>query len=172
MKRSCQSRAIGVGEDSSVHPLSFRPERADEEPGATLLRGFITELEQLYGPLNYAVTPSATPEDLSPDAGGGFLVGYDGSGAAVACGGVKRIGETTGEIKRMFVAPEARGRGVARALLAALEDAARALGYERIRLDTGAKQPHARALYASAGYDAIPDYNRNAYAAYWFEKAL
>jgi GNAT superfamily N-acetyltransferase len=90
----------------------------------------------------------------------------------VACGGVKRLDDATGEIKRMFVAPEARGRGVARALLAALEETARGLGYERVRLDTGAKQPHAQALYASAGYAAIPDYNRNAYASYWFEKEL
>jgi GNAT superfamily N-acetyltransferase len=161
-----------VGEDSSVDALSFRPAPADEEPGAALLHGFLAEIEQLYGPLDFTATPSATPEELNPGAGGTFLVGYDASGAAVACGGVKRLDDATGEIKRMFVAPEARGRGVARALLAALEEAARALGYERVRLDTGAKQPHAHALYASAGYAAIPDYNRNAYASYWFEKEL
>jgi len=41
-----------------------------------------------------------------------------------------------------------------------------------VRLDTGAEQPHARALYESAGYRSMPDYNANAYASYWFEKAL
>jgi GNAT superfamily N-acetyltransferase len=90
----------------------------------------------------------------------------------VACGAVKRLDQQTGEIKRMFVAPGARGQGVARALLGALEDTARELGYERVRLDTGAKQPHAQALYPSAGYTPIPDYNDNVYASYWYEKVL
>ena len=54
-------------------------------------------------------------------------------------GGVKGLSGAIAEIKRMYVVPEARGRGVARALLAALEDAARELGYEVVRLDTGAR---------------------------------
>ena len=53
-----------------------------------------------------------------------------------------------------------------------VREAARALGYERVRLDTGARQPHARALYASAGFKSIPDYNDNPKAAYWGEKVL
>ena len=61
---------------------------------------------------------------------------------------------------------------MARALLAALEDAARDLGYARVRLDTGPRQPHARALYESAGYAEIPDYNDNPAASYWAEKRL
>jgi GNAT superfamily N-acetyltransferase len=161
-----------VGEDSSVDHLSFLPARADEEPGASLLAGFVSEIEGLYGSLDIDQTPSARPDELTPAAGGAFLVGYDGAGRPVACGAVKRLDARTGEIKRMFVAPEARGQGVARALLAALEDAARELGYERVRLDTGAKQPHAQALYASAGYTPIPDYNQNVYASFWYEKAL
>jgi GNAT superfamily N-acetyltransferase len=163
---------MSVGEDSSVHPLSFRPERADEEPGATLLRGFIAEIEGLYGPLDPDQTPSARPDELTPEAGGAFLVAIDAAGRAVACGAVKRLDRQTAEIKRMFVAPEARGQGVARALLGALEDAARELGYARVRLDTGDRQPHAQALYPSAGYTPIRDYNDNAYASYWYEKPL
>jgi GNAT superfamily N-acetyltransferase len=72
----------------------------------------------------------------------------------------------------MYVVPEARGRGAARELLGALEDAARALGYARVRLDSGPGQPHARTLYESAGYQEIADYNGNPFAAYWAEKTL
>ena len=68
--------------------------------------------------------------------------------------------------------PEARSRGHARRLLAALEDAARDLGYEIARLDTGPKQPHAQALYESAGYRSIPSYNGNEVATYLGEKVL
>ena len=69
----------------------------------------------------------------------------------MACGGVKRLDERACEIKRMFVAPPARGQGVARALLGALEDEARRLGYAIARLDTGPHQPDAEHLYRSAG---------------------
>ncbi len=72
----------------------------------------------------------------------------------------------------MYVVPELRGRGYARALLGALEDLGRDLGHTRMRLDTGAEQPHARALYLSAGYSEIPDYNENPYANFWGEKPL
>lgn len=90
----------------------------------------------------------------------------------MACGGIKRLGPRVAEIKRMYVAPAARSRGVARRLLATLEEAARGLGYATVRLDTGPAQPHARALYASAGYRTISDYNANPYAGWWGEKAL
>jgi GNAT superfamily N-acetyltransferase len=72
----------------------------------------------------------------------------------------------------MYVAPGARGRGVARALLAALESAGRELGYAVARLDTGPAQPHARALYESAGYAEIENFNANPVATYFAEKAL
>lgn len=152
----------------------MRFERADAgvEPAAALIVAMRDELAALYGPLT-AQSPSATPEELSPP-GGYCLVGYDDAGAAVCVGGVKRLKGTegTGEIKRMYVVPAARGRGVARRLLTALEDEARRLGYARARLDTGPRQPHARALYVSVGYQEIPDYNDNPYASFWGEREL
>jgi GNAT superfamily N-acetyltransferase len=70
------------------------------------------------------------------------------------------------------VAPAARGGGIARRLLVALEDAAKELGYVRVRLDTGARQPDAVALFRCSGYEEIEAYNENAFAAHWFEKRL
>jgi putative acetyltransferase len=61
-----------------------------------------------------------------------------------------------GEIKRMFVRPAARGRGIARLLLARLEVEARARGFRLLRLETGSLQPDARGLYERAGYRPIP----------------
>lgn len=132
----------------------------------------IAEVAGLYGTrLDVPGKPTAHPEDLVPEAGGVCLVGTL-DGEPVAVGAVKRLGDGVCEIKRMYVAPAGRGRGVARALLGALEDAARDLGYTRARLDTGPSQPHAKALYLSAGYEEIPDYNGNPDAAFWAEKAL
>jgi GNAT superfamily N-acetyltransferase len=76
------------------------------------------------------------------------------------------------EIKRMYVRPAARSRGVARELLRALEDEARAMGYSAVRLDTGPKQVHGLALYRSAGYLEVPPYNDNPFACFWGEKQL
>lgn len=76
----------------------------------------------------------------------------------VGCGGLCRGGERLGEIRRMYVDPAARGRGVARRLLASLEAAARELGYDRIRLETGDRQPEAIALYEACGYRSIERY--------------
>jgi GNAT superfamily N-acetyltransferase len=72
----------------------------------------------------------------------------------------------------MYVVPAARGRGLARALLRALEDAARALGYETVRLDTGPRQPHVQGLYLSEGYVPIPNFNGNPVATFFGEKRL
>ena len=107
-------------------------------------------MNELYGDIEFPGMPSATPADFAPPDGA-FLVGFH-DGEAVCAGGIKRIAPDAAEIKRMYVAPAARRRGVARALLGALEDAARERDYTFARLDTGPRQRHAMALYASAGY--------------------
>jgi putative acetyltransferase len=78
------------------------------------------------------------------------------AGAAIACGGICRFDQRSVEMKRMYVVPKARGRGLSRLILTELERAARADGYERIRLETGRGQPEAIGLYTSSGYQSIP----------------
>lgn len=114
--------------------------------------------------------PSAGPEELNPP-NGRFLVGYE-DGVAICCGGIKRLDPQACELKRMYVIPEARGRGVARTLLGALEDRARELGYVIARLDTGPRQPASQHLYESAGYLTIANFNANPMATYFGEKRL
>ena len=114
--------------------------------------------------------PKAGAAELSPP-GGAFTVGYR-DGVAVCCGGVKRLDDERCEIKKMYVVPELRGQGVARALLHELEDIARRLGYPIARLDTGPKQRNAQGLYEDEGYAAIPDFNGNPVAVFWGEKPL
>jgi GNAT superfamily N-acetyltransferase len=152
--------------------MEFRALDAASPPASDLIEAMIASLIPLYGRIDGADAPRAAPEDFSPSAGGLFLVGFDDDGTPVCGGGLKRLGPDVVEIKRMYVAEPARGRGIARALLAALEDAARELGYARVRLDTGPRQPAAEALYRSAGYAEIADYNGNPYASYFGEKRL
>ncbi|MCA9665295.1 MAG: GNAT family N-acetyltransferase [Myxococcales bacterium] len=104
--------------------------------------------------------------EVAPGRGGFFVMHVDGvpSGPvadAVACGALRLLDaerEASGvraELKRMFVVPEARGRGLSRVLLAALEGEARALGASAVVLETGARQTAAIALYRSSGYRDI-----------------
>jgi len=157
--------------DDSGMALAFRPARCDESPGRELLAELIAHLDEVYP--GRAARPGSvtTPGELVAPHGV-FLVGYE-DGEPVAIGGLRRLGaDGICEIKRMYVVPAARSRGAGRALLAALEDAARALGYERVRLDAGPEQQHSRALFADAGYVEIERYNANHIADYFAEKDL
>ena len=144
----------------------------DEEPAATLAQGMRDEIAALYDGLKLdgPEMPKAGPAELSPP-GGTFVVGFD-AGVPVCCGGLKRLPDGACEIKKMFVVSEARGRGVARALLVELERLARELGYEIARLDTGPKQTRARQMYERAGYAPIENFNANPVATFFGEKAL
>jgi putative acetyltransferase len=80
-----------------------------------------------------------------------FAVARDADGRVLGIGAVV-LGSGIGELKRMYVPPAHRGRGVARALLATLEDEARAAGAGALMLETGIRQPEALALYERAGF--------------------
>lgn len=91
---------------------------------------------------------------------GVFLVARLGD-EAVGCGALRPAptGEQgVAEVKRMYVSPAARGRGISRSLLTGLEEAAVELGYRRVILETGIRQLEAMSLYESAGYDLIDNY--------------
>jgi len=156
--------------EPAARPLEFRAVPADASPARELIAAMVDELEAFYGRIDRPGMPSATAGDFAPPDGV-CLVGRLGD-EPVCVGAIKRLGPGLAEIKRMYVAPAGRSQGVARALLGALEDAARERGYARVRLDTGPRQPHARTLYLSAGYTEIPDYNDNPAASFWGEKDL
>lgn len=144
----------------------------DTGDGGRLEAAMRAEVGAMYAGLDLQAPdmPKAGPEELNPPHGA-FLVGYE-DGAAVCCGGIKRLDAEACELKRMYVIPPARGRGLGRILLGALEDRARELGYTLARLDTGPKQPGSQHLYESAGYVAIPNFNGNPMATYFGEKRL
>jgi putative acetyltransferase len=79
---------------------------------------------------------------------------------AVGCGALRHFDSTTIEIKRMFVSPENRGKGIATLILKTLEDWARTLGYTHAILETGEKYTEALALYTKNGYHRIPNYGQ------------
>ena len=112
----------------------------------------------------------AEPHEMTAPAGL-FLVVYL-NGEAVGCGGVKHHPGAPSEIKRMWVAETARGLGIARRLLAALEAEAITSGATITRLETNGALTEAIAMYRSSGYREVPAFNDEPFAHHWFEKAL
>ena len=123
------------------------------------VQALVTDLEaELLG--EYAGVPGSgglPAAGIFDPPAGAFLVGSL-TGRPVACGGVARYDDETGELRRMYVVPDARGRGLSHLLLTALENAAGSLGYTMLRLETGNRQTAAIGLYTSAGFSSIPRY--------------
>ncbi|GAQ64975.1 putative acetyltransferase [Streptomyces scabiei] len=157
----------------------------DEEPydspvAAALWRAYYTEVSDRWYLLHEG--RRTDPDELEREVGadtGAYLAPPDGvllvaryGGEPVGTAGVRLTDAATAELKRVFLLPQARGRGGAGLLVTAAEDAARALGAERIVLDTRGDLVEARALYARLGYEESAPHNDHAYAEHWFAKRL
>jgi putative acetyltransferase len=131
---------------------------ADDPIGETarkLIQNLCTELSGRYGfpPSPFSPSEAATARTI-------FLVARLG-GQPVGCAALRRIDDHTGEIKRMYVAPAGRRKGVARQLLTELERHAHKFDYRVIRLETGVLQPEAQRLYETCGYNRIASFGLN-----------
>ncbi len=132
---------------------------------------YVAELNRRSGDsYDPATGVSAEPHEMTPPAGL-FLVAYR-HGDAIGCGGVKHHPGAPSEIKRMWVAENARGLGVARRLLAELEADAIRSGASVASIETSATLFEAIALYRSVGYVEVAPFNDEPFADHWFEKRL
>jgi len=135
------------------------------------IRAYFAELDR-RSPSGFA--PSASipvePEAVRPPAGR-FLIAYRRA-EPVGCGGVKHHPGAPSEIKRMWVSETARGLGLGRRLLTALEADAAGAGASATRLDTNRALVEAISMYRSTGYVEVPAFNDEAFAHHWFEKRL
>jgi putative acetyltransferase len=146
--------------DAVAPALDLRPADPEDDVARRLLAALDAELDERY-PGEGIAPPPYRPDDYRPPSGA-FVLAWD-DGQAVGCGAV-RAGPVpgSGEVKRMYVAPGARGRRVAERILAALEAAARDLGYERLLLETGTGQPEALRLYERLGWLPVPAFGHYA----------
>jgi len=133
------------------------------------MTAYFAELARRF-PAGFDPTGYLAPEDYNPPRGRFFLAVSDG--VVMACGGLQWIDDRTAEIKRMWVDPAWRGRGLAGRLLGFLEQTALESGRRTIRLDTHPVLLEAIAMYRKFGYADVERYNNNPYAGLWFEKTL
>ena len=151
--------------EAGAHDSGIRPVDVDDRDAVRLRNAYFDELRHRLG----AFDPP-TPDELRADAARGVVLIVYEAGEAVASGSLRRLDSETAEVKRMFVLPEARGRGHGRKLLRALEDAARAMGCGSVVLDTARVLEEAAKLYLAEGYVEVAPYNANPHAARWFRK--
>ena len=145
-----------------------RPSEPPLEEAITISRAELTAdvSRALIGSLNAELSgvypePGANHFKLDPDEvadGRGTFLVVCREGTPVGCGALRLLDAETAELKRMYVSPPLRGRGLGRRLVAALEAEARALGVRRLVLETGVRQAAALALYRATGFHPIPLY--------------
>jgi len=132
--------------------LSISAEPFDSPDAQRLIAALDAGLAELYPP-EQRFGPNLKAQHL--EAGRGtFLVARD-DGRAVGCGAIRLTDAATAEVKRMYVQPDQRGKGVGRAVLARLETAAVQLGARRLVLETGSHSPEALGLYGRAGFTQV-----------------
>ncbi len=120
------------------------------EVARELIQALCSEMSERYGapPCPFSFSEAAAPRTV-------FLVAHL-SGQTVGCGALRRFDDHTAEIKRMYVAPAGRRKGIATRILLELERHARQFSYRAVCLETGVRQPEAQRLYESLGYQRIP----------------
>jgi len=151
--------------------VDVRPEDPTSRDARWCLESYFATLDERFDAgFDPALSIRADASDLTPPAG--LLLVARLHGQPVGCGALKLHGRRPAELKRMWVAPDARGLGLGRRLLAELELAASERGARRVRLETNRSLVEAIALYRSAGYAEVPAFNDEPYAHHWFEKRL
>lgn len=131
--------------------ISVEPEPFDAPESVELREALNAELCRRYG---HDAEPGEKP---SAEDSALFLVARDSDGEALGCGALRPLGDGgVVELKRMYVRPQDRGRGLGWVILIALETEAERLGFNCLRLETGDFQPEAMSLYRAAGYREIP----------------
>lgn len=135
--------------------LSIRAVDPFDPDALALLRGAAIEARQVY--FDYIRADAPWPTNEPVPARGIYLLACK-AGIPAGCGSLYPLDATTAEIRRMYVVSRWRRSGIASRLLQALESAAVAFGYDRLRLETGIRQPAAMQLYETAGFQRIANF--------------
>ncbi len=151
--------------------VSFAVENPATADARWCLDRYFAELKERFeAGFNPALSIPAEAHELTPPAGALILARLRGQ--PIGCGALKFHREMPAELKRMWIAPSARGLGVGRRLLGELERCAREAGASVVRLETNRALSEAIALYRRSGYVEVAAFNAEPYAHHWFEKRL
>lgn len=156
-------------------PLQVRPVPADAPEVDALLDAYLDEREATFPSAQGSYSRKRTPAAEFVPPNGTFVVAYDDD-RPVGCGGLRRIADDGDdvrfEVKHVYVTPVGRGKGVATAVMDALEDAARGFGATSVVLDTNDSLVAAGAMYRGRGYERVAPFNENPNATAWYRRPV
>ncbi len=145
--------------------------QAGSDAAATAMRSYLAELSDRLDD-DPSLTHAADPAEVTPPRGDFMLVSEVGTGSVVGFGAVHVLEPGVVEIKRMWLKPDVRGRGLGKFLLRSLENRARALGGRRVLLGVNESLVEACGLYLSSGYEPVDRFEENPYITHFFGKQL
>jgi len=154
-----------------AHSIVIAPAQPDDPALMACVTRYFSELaERFEGGFDAERYMSRSPgAAFFPPQGATLIAWRDGQ--PVGCASLKTQSPGVGEIKRVWVSPQARGVGLARRLMLALEESAKRLGHERLRLGTHRALVEAQALYPRLGYRPVAPFDDDPFTHFWFEKA-
>ncbi|MPV36867.1 GNAT family N-acetyltransferase [Georgenia subflava] len=156
-----------------ARPVRILEGQAASDRAVRALEAYFAELDERFaGGFDPALVKVADPDEVTPPRGDFILMTELATGRVLGCGGVRVLDSGDVELRRMWLVPDARGRGLGRFLLRALENRARALGGRRVVLSVNETLTEAIALYESAGYTTTDAFEENPYVQVFLGKDL
>lgn len=160
-----------VGRLLRASAVALKIENPSSHDALWCLKQYFDELNARFRTgFNPALSISAVAKELT--APRGYMVLARLHGRPIGCGALKVTSKTLGEIKRMWIAKDARGLGLGRRILSELEGIARRRNLRILRLETNETLKEAQSLYRKSGYVEVDPFNNEPYAHHWFEKHM
>jgi len=147
-----------MSKNISSDTITIAAEDPRSDAATLLMKNLSAELGAIYG--NDGGAGSFSPDDVLVACGAMLIARLNGE--PVGCGAIRPMEASVAEVKRMYVGPQARGRGIGRMILHELEAVARRMGYSHVRLETGNRQSEAIKMYETSGYERINCYGQYA----------
>jgi len=167
------ARTDTAGPRPGAPPVRILGGQAGSETAARGMRKYLSELSERLGTeTDPSLTHADDPADVTPPRGDFMLLSEVGTGMPLGFGAVYVLEPGVVEIKRMWLKPDVRGRGLGKFLLKELENRARSLGAVRVLLAVNESLVEACGLYLSAGYHEVEPFEENPYATHFFGKQL
>ena len=158
---------------NATAPIRILEGQAASEHTRKALRAYFSELDnRIDGGFDPSLTEVTTPADTTPPRGDFLLMSDLISGEVIACGAVRKLDDSTVELRRIWVAPEHRGRGHARTLVRALENKVRSFGAHRAVVSLNEEMTEGIAMFRKRGYEPVEPFHEDTTATVFLAREL